>query len=217
MWREWRQNRLFERTDREAQWAGLPRTGDAAETDSGPLDMVQGTIAKGKGALAPSGRRTYQRGMGNCHSVHQKLRAIEIFHDFTDAEMEQFIELTDPTEFKAGEIIVRQNEPGTCMFFVAEGACRVVTHRDDSAVELARLGPGDVFGELALFDHRPRSADVEALADCVLLKINEGVLRALAGVFPNAAFKFLLGVVREIGDRLRKTNVRYLDSVLGQH
>jgi CRP-like cAMP-binding protein len=101
------------------------------------------------------------------------------------------------------------------MFFLVEGKCRVVTHRGGDLVELAQMGPGDIVGELALFDHRPRSADVQALTACVLLKINEGVLRALAGVYPNAAFKFLLGTVREIGERLRRTNARYVDTLLG--
>lgn len=149
------------------------------------------------------------------HPIHDKLKLIPLFHDFTDSEVEEFLELTDPTAFSAGEVIVKQGEPGNCMFYVAEGECRVVAKRGGDLVELAKLGPGEIFGELSLFDHQPRSADVQALTNCVLLKCNEGVLRALAGIYPSAAFKFVLGTVREIGDRLRKANQRYLDTVLG--
>lgn len=149
------------------------------------------------------------------HPIHNKLKAIPLFHDFTDTEVEEFLDLMDPTTFQAGEIIVRQGDPGNCMYYVAEGTCRVVAKRGGDMVELATLGPGDIFGELSLFDHQPRSADVQAMSACVLLKCNEGVLRALAGIFPSAAFKFVMGTVREIGERLRKANQRYLDTVLG--
>lgn len=153
--------------------------------------------------------------MSKRHPLHDKLKSIAIFHDFTDDEIETFLELGDPTAFSAGEMVVRQGEEGNCMYFVGEGRCRVVTRRGGDLVELAQIGPGDIVGELSLFDHRPRSADVQAMSDCVLMKINEGVLRALAGVFPNAAFKFLLGTVREIGERLRRANSRYVDTLLG--
>jgi CRP-like cAMP-binding protein len=150
------------------------------------------------------------------HPIHDKLKAIPLFHDFTDTEIEEFLDLTDPTAFNAGEVVVRQDEPGNCMYYVAEGRCRVVARRGGNLIELANLGPGEIFGELSLFDHQPRSADVQALTNCILLKCNEGVLRALAGVFPGAAFKFVMGTVREIGDRLRKANARYVDTILGK-
>ena len=150
------------------------------------------------------------------HPIHDKLKAIPLFHDFADHEIDEFLHLTDPTAFQAGETIVRQGESGDCMYYVAFGHCRATATRGAKAVELADFGPGDIFGELALFDRLPRSADVVAVTDCIMLRCNAGALNALAGVYPSAAFKFLLGSVREIGTRLRKANVRYIDTVLGQ-
>ena len=152
--------------------------------------------------------------MSTTHPIHTKLKAIPLFHDFTDPELAQFLDLADPTAYNPGEIIVRQGESGNCMFYVAEGTCRVVARKGEEPVELAILGPGEIVGELAMFDHQPRCADVLAAEPAILLKINEGVLRALAGVYPGAAFKFLLGIVREMGLRLRQSNTRYLDSLL---
>jgi len=154
--------------------------------------------------------------MSKRHPIHDKLKTIPLFHDFTDVELEQFLELADPTAYTAGEVVVRQGEQGNCMFYVAAGQCRVVTKKGKELVELAVLGPGEIFGELAMFDHQPRCADVSVIKDCVLLKVNEGVLRALAGVFPAAAFKFLLGIVHEMGERVRNINARYVDSILAK-
>jgi CRP/FNR family cyclic AMP-dependent transcriptional regulator len=153
--------------------------------------------------------------MSKTHPIHAKLKAIPLFHDFTDAELAQFLELADPTAYDPGDTIVKQGDEGTCMFYVAEGQCRVVAQRGKGPVELAMLGPGEIVGELAMFDHKPRCADVVAADKCVLLKINEGVLRAIAGIYPGAAFKFLMGIVREMGERLRQSNARYLDSLIG--
>ncbi len=155
--------------------------------------------------------------MSKPHPIHDKLKTISLFHDFTDSELEEFLNLADPTSYLAGEKIVCQGESGNAMYYVAEGDCRVVTHRDGDLVELDRLTAGDIFGEVSLFDHQPRSADVQAVSDCILLKINEGVLRALAAFFPAAAFKFLLGIAQEMAQRLRRTNTRYVDSVLAPH
>lgn len=152
--------------------------------------------------------------MSNQHPIHDKLKSIPLFHNFKASEIDEFLDLADPTAFKAGEMVVRQGDSGSCMFYIAEGKCRVVAKRGGDLVELAQLGPGEIVGELALFDHHERSADVQAVTDSVLLKVNEGVLSALAGVYPQAAFKFLLGILREIGERIRKTNARYMDTLL---
>jgi CRP/FNR family transcriptional regulator, cyclic AMP receptor protein len=152
--------------------------------------------------------------MSTTHPIHAKLKAIPLFHDFTDPELAQFLDLADPTAYDPGEFIMRQGESGNCMFYVAEGHCRVVARQGGDLVELAMLGPGDIVGELAMFDHQPRCADVLAAEPAILLKVNEGVLRALAGLYPGAAFKFLIGIVREMGLRLRQSNARYLDSLL---
>ncbi len=149
------------------------------------------------------------------HPIYDKLKAIPLFHDFSQHEIDEFISLTDPRLYRAGEYIMRQGQQGNCMYYVATGECRAICRRGEKFVDLADFGPGAIFGELALFDRQPRSADIQAMTDCVLLQCTEGALHALAGVYPGAAFKFLLGTVREIGLRLRRVNKRYVDTVLG--
>ena len=82
------------------------------------------------------------------------------------------------------------------------------------AQQLATFGPGDFFGELALVDDGPRSATVTALTECLLLKVPQSVLRALAGVYPNAAFKMLFAIAKVLVMRMRAGNARYIDSLL---
>jgi CRP-like cAMP-binding protein len=146
--------------------------------------------------------------------THDRLRSCPLFRDFTDEELSEFVDLLDPIEAKAGEFIVKQDEMGDRMFLLLSGQARVVHHRDGHEVELAQLKSGDFFGELALVDQQPRSADVQVTEDSALLEITQATISALAGVYPMAAFKFLITLGRLLVDRLRKSNQRYVDSLL---
>jgi len=137
-----------------------------------------------------------------------------LFSEFTAAELESFCILTESVEVGKGERIVHQDEHGDSMFVLLKGTADVVHRAKGKNIELARLGPGDFFGELALVDEGPRSADVEALEDCTLVAIPQSVIRALAGVYPSAAFKLLVAVGRVLVARMRKGNQKYIDSLL---
>lgn len=146
--------------------------------------------------------------------ILQTLRETHLFHDFTEHELTSFIELLDQETFHPGQCVVRQDEAGDSMYLLVRGRARVVHHSGGRDLELAVMKPGDFFGEIALVDHGPRSADVVTLEPCVLLRISQSAISALAGVYPTAAFKFLIAIGRLMVDRLRKSNQRYIDSML---
>jgi CRP-like cAMP-binding protein len=137
-----------------------------------------------------------------------------LFADFTETEFEAFCSLVERVEAKPGECIVRQDERGDSMYILRSGEARVVHKREGHEIELAILKEGDFFGELALVDEGPRSADVEAISDCQLIKVPQATIRALAGVYPSAAFKLLVAVGRVLVQRMRKGNQKYIDSLL---
>lgn len=146
--------------------------------------------------------------------VAVKLMALKLFTDFTLDEIDALTGLADQQVVSAGGTIVRQDDAGDSMYVLVDGEA-VVTHRKDSqSFELARLRDGDFFGEIALVDEGPRSADVVAVTDCKLVQISQGTIRALAGVYPAAAFKLMLSVGRVLVERLRAGNRKYIDSLL---
>lgn len=152
--------------------------------------------------------------MSNILEIREKLRSTVLFSEFTNEEIEEFIELCDTATAQAGEAIVKQDDLGDCMYLLVSGDAKVVHHSGGRDVELATLRQGDFFGELALVDEGPRSADVQALSECMLLRITQGVILAVAGVYPTAAFKFLIAIGRIMVTRLRQSNQRYVDSLL---
>jgi len=143
-----------------------------------------------------------------------RLRDKVLFREFTQQELDEFLDLLDPVMAKAGDTVVRQDDLGDCMYIVVTGKCRVRHHKNGRDIDLAILNEGDFFGELALVDEGPRSADVIALEDVALLKITQAVVAAVAGVYPTAAFKLLIAIGRIMVERLRLANQRYVDSLL---
>ncbi len=152
--------------------------------------------------------------MSNTPETREKLKSTVLFSEFTTEEIEEFIELCDASGAAAGEVIVKQDDLGDCMYVLVSGEAKVVHHSGGRNIDLAALKAGDFFGELALVDEGPRSADVLAVSDCVLLRITQAVISAVAGVYPTAAFKFLIAIGRIMVSRLRQSNQRYVDSLL---
>jgi len=146
--------------------------------------------------------------------LSQKLSGMPLFADFTEEEISTLIDLSESCSCKEGEIIVEQDSKGDAMFLLVDGSVKVSHRADDRKIDLAVLGTGDFFGEIALVDHGPRSADVVAAEDCTVLRIPQGAIFALAGVYPNAAFKFLIAVGRVLVRRMRFGNKKYIDSLL---
>jgi CRP-like cAMP-binding protein len=152
--------------------------------------------------------------MSTSSEYRSKIQGQPLFSEFTEAELNELLELLDPVEAKDGDVIVRQDDRGDCMYIVVEGEARITHRRAGRSIGLGIIRPGDFFGEIALVDYGPRSADVTAMGNCTLLKITQATISALAGVYPNAAFKFLIGVGRILVSRLRASNQRYVDSLL---
>lgn len=148
------------------------------------------------------------------NDISSQLKGMTLFVEFTDDEVQALLSLVDPLTVKEGDAIVKQDEHGDCMYILVSGKASVIHRAESKQFELARLGAGDFFGELALVDEGPRSADVEALEECTLLRIPQSTIRALAGVYPSAAFKLLVAVGRVLVSRLRNGNQKYIDSLL---
>lgn len=76
-----------------------------------------------------------------------------------------------PRYYAAGEVIIRQDDPGHAAYLVVSGEVEVVAEGPDGTRQLSRLGPEAIFGEMALIDGCPRSATVRATepTSCVII------------------------------------------------
>lgn len=102
--------------------------------------------------------------------------------------------------FSAGQAIFREGDHGDAMYVVKEGEVSIVVH--DKVIET--VGPGEVVGEMALIDKRPRSATAMAKTDCRVVRIDEQRFTFLVQQTPY----FALEVMRAMASRLRRMDAR---------
>jgi CRP/FNR family transcriptional regulator len=133
------------------------------------------------------------------------LRSVPLFADLEEGELERFSQVAVPRSFPAGTRVFHEGDSSDACYIVSEGSFRVTReHSDGRAITLATLGPGEIFGELAMLDGDTRSASAESITDGTLLALPANDVRSLLARNPEIALKLVAGLVR----RLRAANMR---------
>lgn len=102
-------------------------------------------------------------------------------------------------DFPAGAVVFEEGDPGSRMYVIRSGEVRILKRVGAREIELARLGPGEAFGEMALLDRRPRSAAAVVASPARLLEIDEGAFSELVTRNGEIALRLL----RRLSARLR--------------
>jgi CRP/FNR family cyclic AMP-dependent transcriptional regulator len=133
------------------------------------------------------------------------LRSVPLFSDLEQEELQRFSQVAVPRSFPAATRVFHEGDRSDACYIVRSGSFRVTReHSDGRAITLATLGPGEVFGELAMLDHDVRSASAEALDDAELLALPASEVRALLARHPEIWVKLVAALVQ----RLRAANER---------
>ncbi len=131
------------------------------------------------------------------------LRSIPMFESLGDQDIEELASGLTERRLHAGELLFEAGDPGNAMYIVAEGLVNIHLPGDPATrVSLADLSVGAYFGEVALFDDKPRSASALAQTPTVLLELGRDVLTAYLEKRPRAA----MAILRTMSERLRQTN-----------
>ena len=141
------------------------------------------------------------------------LRRIKILASMEEKQLESFIHYMEVVRCRQFSHVVRKGEHGDAMFLVLEGELRALTMVDGKESTLSTMTAGDFFGEISLLDQGPRSADVVANLESVLLKISSSAFDRLVAEAPALALPFLLALSRSFVGRMRNLTKRYEDSV----
>ena len=136
------------------------------------------------------------------------LRRIKILADLNDAQLSHLSDFLEIQKVPQWTTVVRQGEPGDAMYFVLEGELRARVVVSERETTLSTFGPGDFFGDMALFDQGPRSADVLANMDSTLLRLSSVAFGRLAKEAPSLATPFLQATSRTLASRIRADNKR---------
>lgn len=133
------------------------------------------------------------------------LAAVPVFETLGPADLAHVAEVVIQRHFEAGQVIFHEGEASDTCYMVRRGHARALReHADGRSIALAHFGPGDIFGELAMFDDERRSATVQTLDEVDALAVAGPDMRRLLVRHPDMAVK----LVTSMGRRLRAANER---------
>ncbi len=136
--------------------------------------------------------------------IHQ----VPLFADLTAEEAEELWTSAERIEARAGEVVIREGEPGESLFIILAGMLEVTKRDGDREVTLATRRAGEYIGEMSLLEQAPRSASVRAAEPSVLLAIGRDAFQRLLARRPQVATALL----RTMAGRLRSTEASLLQS-----
>jgi CRP/FNR family transcriptional regulator len=137
--------------------------------------------------------------------VVELLARVPVFSTLVPADLRRISELAVPRSFEPGQVVFREGDSSDTCYVVRSGRARAVReHSDGRVITLATFGPGDIFGELAMFEDERRSATVEALEPTTVVAVLGPDMRRLMSEHPDIATRLVIA----LGRRLRETNER---------
>ena len=126
--------------------------------------------------------------------VVEMLAKTPIWSGLSDKDLKSIVKASKERKYETGQTIVQKGEGGVGFYLVLEGSVEIKS----DGTTLAKLGPGQFFGEMSVIDNQPRSADVVALEPSKCLILSAWSFHALISDNPRMALKMLQEFVRRL-------------------
>ncbi|HLS46491.1 MAG TPA: Crp/Fnr family transcriptional regulator, partial [Ornithinicoccus sp.] len=140
----------------------------------------------------------------------QVVKKTPLFAALDDETAMRLADSMTPIRLSRGESVFEEGDPGDSLYVIVTGKMKLArTSGDGRESLLSVLGPGEMFGELSLFDPGPRLTSGRAVGEAELLALGNADLRAFLADHPQVAMMMLAGLAR----RLRRTNEDMSDLV----
>jgi len=140
---------------------------------------------------------------GNDSEVN--LKSLDIFSDLNNREIKILEKYVYSRKYKVGEVIIKEGAPSVCIYIIVKGNAKVYKSLHNKRIDLAQIGKGALFGELAFLGNKQRSATVETISDTeVVCFYREDILNIILK-YPELGLKILPKFLDIISDRFLST------------
>jgi len=137
-------------------------------------------------------------------------RTIPLFAGLRRSQARVVVLMGELRKFEPGEAIVRQGEEGDQMFVIIQGRTEVYVDDGKQRRYIRDLVRGDVFGEMALVRHAPRTADIVAATRVEALAVDQRFLDRIQRRYPRIASRVFLNLTKILSDRLQSTTQQFV-------
>lgn len=131
------------------------------------------------------------------------LVAIPLFSGLDPAERADVVRILEITRLRKGETVFQERDAGDAWYVISEGTATVIKRSEGGDREIARLGRGECFGEMAILDGSARSATVTAASDLTLFRFRRARFEDLLDQGSLGAYKLVLAMARTLSQRQR--------------
>jgi len=181
----------------EGQIREVPRTLITRANDGGGHDNITTVIVR----VADDSTESVDMRAQDLSLKLEVLKGMPLFRYLSYKELVRVMNITDTVEFRTGEPVFREGDPGETMYVMLEGSLRL--HKGEMTI--THFGKGQHFGEMALVDRSPRSLSATASTPCRLIAIRRKDFYEIIKKEPSLSVKLLWSFVQVLAERLRKT------------
>jgi CRP-like cAMP-binding protein len=136
------------------------------------------------------------------HPRIAQIRQLGLFATLRPRELRVIDGLLHEREYLSGEIVFDAGEEGQALYVVLRGRVLICRQGEPATGRIAEIPPGALFGELALLDGVPRTAQARALENCVLAALSRADFNGLIDTHAGIASKIALQLARDLGQKL---------------
>jgi CRP-like cAMP-binding protein len=136
----------------------------------------------------------------------QFLKTVPFFNELSHRQLKTVSDTVFERRYEPDELIFEEGQPGAALFLIVDGKVAVEVHCEDHTKTLAILEKGAFFGEMALLNEAPRSANARSLERTYTLALYRNDLSRLIQRDPQTACQIYRALASMVGDRLRSTN-----------
>jgi signal transduction histidine kinase len=129
------------------------------------------------------------------------LLRVPLFAELADDDLDWIARACESTDLAAGEVVAAEGDEGDALFVIAAGELEVVKRSRSTEVPIARLGPGEIVGEMAVLEGSPRNATIRAVEPSRIIRVGRDAVLELVRTRPAAA----MSIIRTVTGRLRST------------
>ena len=134
------------------------------------------------------------------------LKTVPFFNELSHRQLKTVSDTVFERNYETDELIFEEGQPGAALFLILDGKVAVQVHCEDHTKTLAILEKGAFFGEMALLNEAPRSANARSLERTCTLALYRNDLSRLIQRDPQTACQIYRALASMVGDRLRSTN-----------
>lgn len=135
-------------------------------------------------------------------------RNVSIFHGLSARQLGRLMQSMQRRDYRAGEILFEEGHTGRAVFIIRSGRVELSRRSTDGPQGLGVLGAGQIFGEMALLEKRPRTATATVVEDGAIYLLYTATLESLFRRHPETGLKLMRNIAVMLSALLRRSNER---------